>query len=107
MSSARTYWGQELPVRVDCALEAKCYGIDNSVGVREVSRLISRRRHRQFGVFVTTSFFNRRAYRELKEDQHPVVLTPARERVDTLARHGISILDRVEVWLSRRYAKDS
>ncbi|MCP1762460.1 O-acetyl-ADP-ribose deacetylase (regulator of RNase III) [Bradyrhizobium japonicum] len=36
-------------------LEAKCYGSGNSVGVREMSRLISRLRHRQFGVLVTTS----------------------------------------------------
>jgi hypothetical protein len=32
-------------VLVDFALEAKCYGEGNSVGVREISRLISRLRH--------------------------------------------------------------
>src|SRR5690606_13443743 len=40
-------------ILVDFALEAKCYGLGNSVGVREMSRLISRLRHRQFGVLVT------------------------------------------------------
>ncbi|MDD4039179.1 MAG: restriction endonuclease, partial [Sphaerochaeta sp.] len=35
------------PLRIDCALEAKCYGIKNSVGVRQMSRLISRIRYRQ------------------------------------------------------------
>ena len=40
---------------VQFALEAKCYALGNSVGVREMSRLISRLRFRQFGVFVTTS----------------------------------------------------
>jgi hypothetical protein len=29
-------------IEVDFALEAKCYGANNAVGVREVSRLISR-----------------------------------------------------------------
>lgn len=37
------------PVKIDFALEAKCYAETNSVGVREVSRLISRLRHRNFG----------------------------------------------------------
>jgi hypothetical protein len=46
----------EDPVIVDFALEAKCYnpGLDgltaNTIGVKEVSRLISRIKHRQFGV---------------------------------------------------------
>ena len=44
------------PIRLDFALEAKCYGADNGVGVRDLSRLISRLRHRQFGVLVTTSY---------------------------------------------------
>ena len=44
------------PVYADFSLEAKCYTppvddlIATSVGVKEVSRLISRLRHRQFGV---------------------------------------------------------
>ena len=43
------------PVAVEFALEAKCYAPGNGVGVRQTSRLISRLRHRQFGVLVTTS----------------------------------------------------
>ena len=38
------------PLRIDCAMEAKCYSENHSVGVREMSRLISRIRYRQFGV---------------------------------------------------------
>jgi hypothetical protein len=38
-------------ILVDFALEAKCYSLPNSVGVREVSRLIWRLRHRQFGIW--------------------------------------------------------
>jgi Restriction endonuclease len=61
------------PIRLDFALEAKCYGPDNGVGVRELSRLISRLRHRQFGVLVTTSYLAPQAYEELRDDDHPVV----------------------------------
>jgi hypothetical protein len=41
----------------------------NSVGVREV-RLISRLRHRQFGVFVNMSHFNPQVYSEVRSDGH-------------------------------------
>jgi hypothetical protein len=88
---------------VEFALEAKCYGPNNSVGVREMSRLISRLRHRQFGVFITTSYFNRQAYQEVRDDRHPVVLIPAREVVETLARHGLAKPQDVTVWLKTRY----
>jgi len=54
------------PVYAEFSLEAKCYtpGIHgmtaNAVGVKEVSRLISRIRHREFGVMGTTSIVGRR-----------------------------------------------
>jgi hypothetical protein len=68
------------PVVVEFALEAKCYnpGFNNSaattVGVKDVARLISRLKHRQFGVLVTTSQISRQAYEEVREDKHPVIL---------------------------------
>ncbi|WP_163069640.1 restriction endonuclease, partial [Acinetobacter baumannii] len=43
-------------ILVDFALEAKCYSPPGSVGVRDMSRLISRLRHRQFGILVTTTW---------------------------------------------------
>jgi hypothetical protein len=72
------------PVAVEFALEAKCYAPTNSVGVRETSRLISRLRHRQFGVLVTTSHLDAQAYREIREDGHPVVVLAGRDLVDRL-----------------------
>lgn len=36
-------------IAAEFALEAKCYSMTNGVGVKELSRLISRLRHRQFG----------------------------------------------------------
>ena len=41
-------------VDVSFALEAKCYSLSSSVGVADLSRLISRLRHRQFGVPIPT-----------------------------------------------------
>ncbi len=76
------------PVAVEFALEAKCYAPGNSVGVRETSRLISRLRHRQFGVLVTTSHVDAQAYREIRDDGHPVVILAGRDVVDMLKRSG-------------------
>lgn len=64
-------------IDVDFALEAKCYQQNHGVGVKALSRLISRLRHRQFGILVTTSYLSEQAYQELKEDGHPVVIISA------------------------------
>lgn len=90
-------------IMIDFALEAKCYGPSNSVGVRELSRLISRLRHRQFGVLVTTSFVDLQAYREIKEDQHPIVIVSAIDIVSTLREHGYSTPSQVEQWLQTEF----
>jgi hypothetical protein len=76
------------PVAVEFALEAKCYAENHGVGVRETSRLISRLRHRQFGVLVTTSHLDGQAYREIREDGHPVVVIAGRDLVDMLKERG-------------------
>lgn len=77
------------PVAVEFALEAKCYGPENSVGVRATSRLISRLRHRQFGVLVTTSYLHAQAYQEIREDGHPVVILAGRDLIDILKARGL------------------
>jgi hypothetical protein len=58
-----------------------------------VSRLISRLRHRQFGVLVTTSFVNEQAYREIRGDGHPVVIIAGRDVVDMLKVRGLDSLE--------------
>ena len=55
-------------IELEFALEAKRFNSSNSVGVKETSRLISRIKHRQFGVLVTTSFVGDQAYKEIIED---------------------------------------
>jgi hypothetical protein len=86
-------------IEVVFALEAKCYGLANSVGVREVSRLISRIKHREFGVLVTTSFVDRQAYQEVTDDGHPVILVTARDIVALLRFAGYGTPSHVEAWL--------
>jgi hypothetical protein len=94
-------------IQVDYALEAKCYGPDNSVGTREASRLISRLRHRQFGVIVTTSFLHYQAYQEIREDKHPVIVVAARDIINILAKAGLTSLEDVCNWLSANFPKMS
>jgi hypothetical protein len=92
-------------IQVEYALEAKCYGPDNSVGTREVSRLISRLRHRQFGVIVTTSYLHYQAYQEIKEDKHPVIVVSARDIVQVLAKAGLTSVEDVMSWLEANFPK--
>ena len=92
------------PIRLDFALEAKCFEPgETSAGVGDLKRLISRLRHRQFGVFVTTSFVGPQAYREIRDDQHPVVIVAGADIVAVLKKHGISTVDEIRDWLSQDF----
>lgn len=90
------------PVYAQFALEAKCYrprsdgARANTVGVKEVARLISRLRHRQFGVLVTTSQIGRQAYEEVRGDEHPIVFICGADIVEILLRAGYHSIERVE-----------
>jgi hypothetical protein len=90
---------------VEFALEAKCYGISNPVGVREISRLISRLRHRQFGILVTTSYVDTQAYKEIKEDQHPIIVISALDIVDLLRSNGLGDVTAVMRWLALEFSQ--
>ena len=59
-----------------------------SAGVSDTKRLISRLKHRQFGVFVTTSFVAPQAYREIREDGHPVIIICGADIVAVLRNSG-------------------
>lgn len=87
-------------VNVEFALEAKCYATTNGVGVKELSRLLSRLRHRQFGILVTTSYLAKQAYDELVNDQHPVVIISAVDIAVKLKDRFVTT-DAVKVWLDR------
>ena len=93
-------------LRIDCALEAKCYSERNSVGVREMSRLISRIRYRQFGVMITTSYVDNQAYKEVIEDGHPILIVTATDIAQTLRRNSITS-DNIDEWLDSLSEADS
>ena len=86
---------------VEFALEAKCYKLSNDCGVKETSRLISRLRHRQFGIFITTSYVSLQAYKEIIEDRHPVLIVSAIDIVKILQSKGISTNDSLISWLKQ------
>ena len=99
----------EDPVYVEFSMEAKCYRpplngeMASTIGVREVSRLISRIRHRQFGVLVTTSVVARQAYEEVREDSHPIIFVSGRDITDILTSNGINTPELVTALLDREF----
>ena len=99
------------PVYAEFALEAKCYrpplrGVRaNTVGVKEVSRLIARLRHRQFGILVTTSVVARQAYQEVRMDRHPVVFICGKDIADILVSKGFNTPEMVKRMLENEFPK--
>lgn len=87
------------------ALEAKCYSEGNGVGVKELARLISRLRHREFGILVTTSYLGRQAYEELRADAHPVIVIAGADIAHILVSAGIGDVNAVKAWLAAEFPK--
>lgn len=86
-------------IEIDFALEAKCYGATTAVGVRDMSRLISRLRHRQFGILVTTSYVHSQAYQEIKDDTHPIIVIAGGDITNILVEHGINTHGALDEWI--------
>lgn len=94
---------EDTSLRIDFALEAKCYAPGTgSVGVKDVSRLISRLRHRQFGVLVTTSYVHGQAYEEITSDGHPVLILAGVDIVRILSR-TVKGPAATSAWLLTKY----
>jgi hypothetical protein len=97
------------PVYAEFSLEAKCYsppingGIANAVGVKEVSRLISRIRHREFGVLVTTSVIGRQAYEEVRRDRHPIIFFSGKDIAEILIKSGLNTPELVNSFLEAEF----
>jgi hypothetical protein len=89
-------------INVEFALEAKCKSPSksNSSGVRATARLVARIRHRQFGVFVTTSCIGDQASQELAEDGHPIIVMAGIDIVRTLKEHGLADPTALATWLA-------
>lgn len=81
--------GHELhEVLLSCYAEAKRWTA--GVGVKPLSRLISRIKHRDFGVFITTSFFNEQVQQEIIDDHHPIVLVSGGDIAKLLIKHELA-----------------
>jgi hypothetical protein len=91
------------PIKLEFALEAKCYEPLKAVGVKEMSRLISRLRHRQFGVMVTTSYVHKQAYDEVRVDEHPIVIVSGGDIIATLRDRGLAHPARLRDWLETEF----
>lgn len=94
------------PLKVDCALEAKCYSENTGVGVRQMSRLISRIRYRQFGIMITTSYVNDQAYQEVIEDDHPILIVTATDIAGILRTNQIGS-SNIDQWFDSIDRADS
>ena len=90
-------------IQVEFALEAKRYDINNSVGVKETSRLISRLKHREFGILITTSYVDMQTYKEIIEDGHPIVIISAIDIIHILKKSGIKTVEDVKKWLKNNF----
>jgi hypothetical protein len=91
------------PIRLDFALEAKCYRPGTSVGVKELARLISRIKHREFGVLVTTSYVHEQAYREVRDDGHPIIILAGADLVATFKTGAIGTTAALKSWLNKSF----
>lgn len=87
-------------IKLRCALEAKCYKIDNSNGVKLLSRLVSRLKYRDFGIFITTSYVSEQAYKELLEDGHPVIIISGRDIVEILNENHINTTELISNFMN-------
>lgn len=94
------------PLKIDCALEAKCFSINTAVRVRQMSRLISRIRYRQFGLLITTSYVDNQAYSEVVEDGHPILIVTASDIASILRSNAINSTN-IDMWLNNVDRSDS
>lgn len=74
-------------VSLDVCIEAKHW--KRCIGVGQMMRLISRLKHRDIGIFVTTSYFDSQVQAELIEDRHPVLLVSGGDIAALLVRRQL------------------
>ena len=88
--------------------QAKCVGLNTSVGGSALARVVARLQRGWIGAFVTTGSFSRAAQLELAQDRYPVVLVNgrrlARAVFEVLTQERIvlrDLLDRETDWYVR------
>jgi hypothetical protein len=85
-------------VLLDVYIEAKRWDPESAVGVKPMMRLVSRIKHRDFGVFFTTSYFHKQVQDELIEDNHPILLMSGGDLARLLISKEIEG-DALKTWL--------
>lgn len=86
-------------VLLEAIVEAKRWSPGQGVGVKPMARLISRLKHRDIGVFVTTSYFNTQVQEELLEDRHPIILVSGGDIAKLLMARDMHAPGKLEAWL--------
>ena len=76
-------------------MQSKRY-TNSSVGVKDVARLISRIRYRQFGIMVTTSYVNKQALQEVQDDEHPIIFISGIDLVQILQSANIGSISALK-----------
>ena len=91
---------------IECAMEAKSYDPEkNGIAVKQTSRLISRLRHRQFGILITTSYISPQAYQEIKEDGHPILFCTGKDIAKILQQKANITSKTIDQWLDENIEK--
>lgn len=91
-------------ITMDFALEAKCYEpFGGGLGVKPLSRLISRIKHREFGVFITTAHVSQQAYEEIRSDGHPIIIVSGADIVAILERMDLRTVPAVQEYLAEAF----
>jgi len=70
--------------------EAKRWGFSRAVGVKPMARLISRLKHKDLGIFVTTSYFEKQIQTEIIEDRRPIILISGGDAARILIRSELA-----------------
>ena len=91
--------GQEDRLELTFSIEAKHYTPGTGVRTGDVSRLISRIKNREFGVLITTSHLAIQAYKEIREDGHPIIVIAGGDIVRILIGKGINTEIACKRWL--------
>ena len=69
--------------------EVEQYRLTNSVGPKEVARLVARLQRGEHGVFVTTSYFTKQCQEEVFADRYPAELISGGQLVGMMAQLGM------------------
>lgn len=88
-------------IKLRCLVEAKCHNFESKSGIpiKTVSRLISRLRHRDFGIFVTTSFVRLSTYKEIIEDSHPIIIISGKDIIDILKENHYNTIEAIKKFI--------